>query len=290
MEQLGYKIKEFKAWPEAFFHCRKLRNFSITDISRRVGVSRKTVQDWEDGLAYPTKGNVSVRLYGIMNALKSYKSLLPKELQDVEPAEGVNKTPLRLTVMGAAIEKADAAAAEAEALAAEAAEPAPARPHRFGEAITLAREDAGLSKREVGELVGVSASSISNWELGVAIPIVEHWNKLISLFPELKLWDPSSKDIGKPGREPGAWSGGKPVLKPDPPRVVPAAPTLNIGDVATAYAKARVKEAEAKAAVARFEEKILELEMAKEAASKAVADATAEADEAHRQLLEMAAR
>lgn len=310
MLQLGHRPREFKTWAEAFFHCRRERNFSITDISRKVGESRRTVQEWEDGLAFPKKGNTSVRLYGIMHNLKMYKPLLPKELQDeIEPADlrqqiatAIHKVPIVGTVTGAAFEKADAMAAEMESLAAEAAQPVLARPHKYNEALTKAREDAGLSKREVADLVEVGATSMTNWEAGNSVPIAGHWAKLVSLFPELKLWAPPSKEMDKPGRETGAWTGvngTQPLRTPTPQPVVPPPVTPppavsrsepTIADVATSYAIARVKEAAAKADVAKHEEKLLMLEMQRDEAKKAAEDATAEAEAAHARLLEMAMR
>ena len=310
MQQLGYKPKEFKTWAEAFFHCRRERDLSITEISRRVGESRRTVQDWEDGVSYPKKGNTSVRLYGSMHNLKAYKKLLPKELQDdPEPqdirqqiATGLSKAPVIGTAMGVAFEKADTMAAEAEALAAEAAEPVLARPHKYNEALTIEREKAGLSKREVAELVDVGPTSITNWETGNTVPIVEHWTKLVSLFPELKFWAPPSREMQKPGRETGAWTGingAQPVARPAPPPPFlpvppppPPKPTSEptLVDVATSYAIARVKETAAKAEVAKFEERLIMMELQRDEAKKAAEDATAEAEAAHARLIELATR
>lgn len=311
MQQLGYKPKEFKVWSEAFFYCRKARGLTISEISRRVGESRRTVQEWEDGISYPAKGNTSVRLYGNMHNLKAYKNLLPKELQDdPEPtnigqqiASEVNRVPVVgravSTAMSAAMEKADIIAAEAESLAAEAAEPEAPRPHKWNEALKKAMRDAGFSQRELAQLVGVHASSISMWSLGDSTPIAEHWEKLVDLFPELRDWDPSPRVQEKPGREPGLWTNTatRPVLKtvePPPatplpiPSLVSAEPT--IADVATAYAIARVKESAMRTEIAKFEERLLEAQIALEDARKQADAATAEAEAAHKRLLEMATR
>ena len=47
--------------------------------------------------------------------------------------------------------------------------------------VIIMRTDAGLPQAEFGELLGVSAATVSNWETGKAQPSHRHWRKVREL-------------------------------------------------------------------------------------------------------------
>ncbi len=74
----------------------------------------------------------------------------------------------------------------------------------FGEALRLARVAEGLNQASLGDLIGVSKTTISSWELDVTLPVKPLFDKILSLFPGLSplphLVD--LRDIEKPNRNP----------------------------------------------------------------------------------------
>lgn len=94
---------------------------------------------------------------------------------------------------------------------------AQAPPATFGEALRRAREAEGLSRLELGELVGVTRTAVEQWEHDDTVPISEHAVKIFALFPVLGVAPPPvrhHRDMRKPGRVIGA---------PVPYRAAPAA-------------------------------------------------------------------
>ncbi|XXX74125.1 helix-turn-helix transcriptional regulator [Sorangium sp. So ce134] len=92
----------------------------------------------------------------------------------------------------------------------------------FGQALTAARIDAGLSQDELGELMEVRQSSVCQWESGVINPIASHYEQLVGLFPALKFAPrPDSRDQEKPGPAPAPKSARKPRIRSKPAVVVP---------------------------------------------------------------------
>ncbi|KYG10910.1 hypothetical protein BE21_09475 [Sorangium cellulosum] len=92
----------------------------------------------------------------------------------------------------------------------------------FGQALTAARIDAGLTTAELGELMGTDRSSIYHWEVGSKNPIASHYRQLLDLFPALRFAPrPDSRDQEKPGPAPAPKSARKPRIRSKPAVVVP---------------------------------------------------------------------
>lgn len=89
----------------------------------------------------------------------------------------------------------------------------------------IARLKAGIEQNEMAEILGVSASSISNWENGRNAPKLAFLNSwaqvtgynLYSIAPEL---DPENDDDQTGGEPAPRTEGRSPTAKPDRPRAV----------------------------------------------------------------------
>ncbi len=116
---------------------------------------------------------------------------------------------------------------EAARLALAPAVSAPAEPKRssdhFGEALAALRVGDGLTQSDVSELLKVSDQAVSHWELSRNVPILEHYDMLVDLWPALTLFErPAVRDIEKPvGR---AGNDAASVALAAPPAAPPAAP------------------------------------------------------------------
>ncbi len=72
------------------------------------------------------------------------------------------------------------------------AQPVLARPllpqlkaRNFGEALRACREAEAMTHAQLGELVGVTGSSVGHWERGTVVPVLVCYTKLLELFPAL---------------------------------------------------------------------------------------------------------
>jgi len=61
----------------------------------------------------------------------------------------------------------------------------PRNPRTFGEHVRKHRKEMGLLERELAEKLGVSVTTIKNWELGGKRPTPENMEKLGRLFPSV---------------------------------------------------------------------------------------------------------
>jgi len=71
-------------------------------------------------------------------------------------------------------------------------------PRHFGQALAVSRTADELSQQDVADLLGVTSQAVSAWETAANVPILEHYERLITLWPELDTVRPSVQDIEKP--------------------------------------------------------------------------------------------
>ena len=57
---------------------------------------------------------------------------------------------------------------------------------RIGDKIKTARLKAGLSQKQLADLLGTYSGTVCRWELNDSGPSYEYYEKLVRLFPELK--------------------------------------------------------------------------------------------------------
>lgn len=81
------------------------------------------------------------------------------------------------------------------------------KPATFGEALRGLRTRAHMGRGELGRLCEVHASAIGHWERDTWTPVLDNYNKLLTLWPELATMPkPRSQDIDKPEGTPGGYA------------------------------------------------------------------------------------
>jgi len=212
--QLGELVKRARA----------ARGLAHRDVAERCGVDVETFRAWEEGERVP-RGRQWARLKGSLWALQS-AALVWRAAIEVEENEAWSSLPASVpggphdavTVAREIEEEAREEAIMAPVgPAAQAAEPPPplqeaSKQTSFGEALRVARVNAGFTQMEMGELLGVGGGALSNWENEQTTPVLENWLKLVDLVPELRNCVP-----------PGVQHRPKPVGN----RMFPRAPTVD---------------------------------------------------------------
>jgi transcriptional regulator with XRE-family HTH domain len=170
---------------------------SVKELAQRLGISRTEVESLETGAPVRIAGRLLPRLLAAFPSLTAYRHEI-RALARVPvepPSEG----------------------------------PAEARPLFFADALRVEREHAGLTQHEIGELLDVSQTAVSDWETRSSTPIQDHVDALLQLFPRLALApDPNPKDMLKPGRVPGLPSDPTPPKETPPDMSQKAAPLVPV--------------------------------------------------------------
>lgn len=97
--------------------------------------------------------------------------------------------------------------------------PPPPRAASFGAALRREREVDGSTQEELGAVLEVHATSVSNWETDTFSPIRTHYEDLLSLYPRLRGEpEPDWKNQEKPGPAPGSARGAQPGGAPQSER------------------------------------------------------------------------
>lgn len=183
-------------------------NMSYSDVAPRAGVSRDTVKQWEENKGWPDRAQLK-RLFGSFRRLRHFVHLLPQQLANQAQADASN---------------------DGEALPSQLAPvmPAPEPPARtFGGALRLLRLEEGLSQTELGELVGVVGTAVTEWERDGCVPVQENYDKLLELLPKLALAArPDSRDIAKPVGRAGRRDESAPIVMAEDPlnNIIESAP------------------------------------------------------------------
>ena len=167
---------------------RQKQGLSHRDIAVRCGVDRDTAREWEEDLAAPDRFELK-KLFGTVQRLRHYVHLLPGALIDH------------------AREDARAAEDPLPSQLAPVAPPSEPPPTSFREALRRARIREGLDQGDLADLVGVVSQAVSAWETGAASPVLDNFEKLVGLFPELGDFPPDNvRDIDKPAGNRGGSS------------------------------------------------------------------------------------
>lgn len=96
-------------------------------------------------------------------------------------------------------------------------------PKTIPEAIRFCRKIDRLTQDEVGERMGLHASSVGKWERGMCFPVAKHWDKLVAAIPAIEhYFDVNSmkrhcRIMEKPGRRPGQPFNANPQRGPRGP-------------------------------------------------------------------------
>jgi len=150
-------------------------------MARRASVSSATYQAWERGEGLPTPEHIRMMF--------------------------ANGAPHVLNALREAL-RAPAPAPEAPKVC------PPAPPPSFGAELRRAREAEGLQQGEVANLVGgvtLTRQAVESWENGRVVPVLEHYQALLDLFPALREGPrAAARDIPKP-------DGGRDVPRPQGP-------------------------------------------------------------------------
>lgn len=231
---------------QALVRHRTTRGLTRRDVATRIGVPVRLVEDWEEGLAIPTPDRFSRLTKMLFMELKIYR----QEFEIAWTRERDRAQQLReATLKTPAGQKVKAALEAAAAAAAAAALPAPTLPGEegvsvaqpqladtstFGNSLRSLREHYKLTMQDLSELLDVSDMAVYWWEIGRCAPVIENYQKLLDLFPELADCPrPESRNIPIPcGRSPGdgqnldtqSWADASVEASPPPSlRLIPRA-------------------------------------------------------------------
>lgn len=204
--------------PQTLKSIRRRFSLSQGDLAELLDVSHATITSWETGKSRPRQGNLS-RIVTLREMSKSevdealgrgsivarWKPSILKTLRrnfalrqdELAKLLGVSvgtvsgwetgRTRPKETNLQAIAEIRDmSAAAINRQLGRTTAEITKAKPRYKTEmpSVKAIREKAGLSQAELGEKVGVSATTISNWETGHTRPQPDNVRKLLALRDE----------------------------------------------------------------------------------------------------------
>lgn len=170
---------------------RLLRQFreevgrTVISMPASTSVSQATYRSWEDGTATPTRSEFG-RLCLSIRRIRCY----PPETFGW--ATGSPKKAPRPAAPDPVMPKPSG------------------RPRTFGDHLRVAREADGATQDEVGAVIGdgVTGQAVGAWELNKAVPVREHYEALLVLFPDLRTApEPDWRDIAPP-------SGGRDVARP----------------------------------------------------------------------------
>lgn len=185
---------------------RQKRGVSIRHLATCARVSEAQFKLWASGAELPTKNQIFA-MFGQGTSLVNY---LPHEsvppLPRAEPGSlgSMAYALVKANVSPVIAARAVSAAPPVSVQVAPVAEvPAPALP--WNEILRDWRKKEGLTIDELGVLLDVAGSTISNWELAKFPPIASHLDKLRGLVPALaEVVIPGSRDITKPGKGTGS--------------------------------------------------------------------------------------
>lgn len=182
----------------------------VHDIANIAKVPEETVRSWLDDEAYPTQSQLG-SLTVFCGKLRAWKPVLlarraaesgvsaakaeRAEMNDDEP--GVVRVQKRVYGAGLIVGAADYAVPPPPEASVEGIP--------FREALKLLRESDNLRQDDVADLVTMvtkkplTGQSVSQWEKGYAIPVLEHVEALAEIWPEIrKASMPSSQLAEKP--------------------------------------------------------------------------------------------
>lgn len=165
---------------------------SRSEIAKHVGVQEKVVQKWERGETIPSVQQFK-RLIGRLPRVAPFAPTWGWAQDAVMRGEGEFEKHLEATAQ-------EVRRMETRG---EIAEKPPAE--EFGPGLKRVREENEISQEELGELLGISGQSVSQWETSEVCPVIPNLDKLYTVMPELKagietgaIKRPPSRDMDVP--------------------------------------------------------------------------------------------
>ncbi len=297
-------------WAQVLRQCRTKIGASLHRVADVCGTSIDVVRSWENGEALPNHFALK-QLNNFFPRLRHYSDLLPKAqpiVSKTEEPELLAAKPLKTSLFSIAqqhnfrkpdpLPSAKQPSADSAPIVPKKPEPppepvlspihqlpVPEHLREFKRALRYFRASmtsAGLARR-----MDVSSSTIYSWETGRNQPILDHYNKLLEIFPglrtaprpsDLKDWDKpdssgSPKSYSVPHAHPQPAPAPVPPPAPEPavsakPAITPSAAQAkpDIGALGVAYATALSKESVIQARVDELMLQLLETEEALKAA------------------------
>lgn len=160
---------------------REKQGLSHTDIAATCECRRDNVKAWENNESFPTTRQLK-KLFARMGRLRHYVHLLPSE-------ELRRELEVEAVFDGDPLPRQLAAVVEAP----------PPPPQSFGQALKKERLHSGLSQSELGELIDVHGTTISQWESDNTYPVQSLYNKVVALYPSLSSFPPGMARPKPPG-------------------------------------------------------------------------------------------
>lgn len=190
---------------------RQKRGLSIRHIAKSARVSESEFKLWIAGAEVPTRNQI-LAMFGAGTPLVNY---LPRENVPSVGPDRLTPPPLPKAEPGSLGAGARSMIRASVVLPFDASSPAAAAAPVFVPPVALLlpwneilrawRKENGLTTIDLGHLLEVDGSTVSNWEIGKFAPISLHLNKLRELVPALVDVDvPESKHVAKPGRATGS--------------------------------------------------------------------------------------
>ena len=166
--------------------------FTHHDLADGCGVPQDTVKAWEDGSEVP-RGREWARIKGVLRSLRAAGPVW-------QAALAVGREQAAIADESLAAEVADNERREEEwfehqpmRLTEEPSAPVEVPPLQdpraqtsFGSALRIARLNIGFTQDELGQLLEVGGSTISQWECEGTTPVLENWVRLADALPELR--------------------------------------------------------------------------------------------------------
>lgn len=311
--QVQQRQSTIKSFSQALITVRIEQGLSHRDVADRCGKAKQLVKDWEDGIAIPNTQTLK-RLYSTFPKLRHFTHLLPA----VEIHRYGKRAMDAMDAIGMALEKPGEAQAlpgwyppmssDKEELPPELKYPP--RPKTFSENLRYLRLKEGMDQGDVGELLGVTSGAVGHWEKGTNLPILDHFTKLLQLFPALKDGpQPETRDIMKPDNRVNGYTAVPPLRAvptafdqivnatppPPPPPPLPVAPVASEKSPQEKLAEAGMAYAKLVSEKKQWESEVLEHEIEVEEATKKLDEAKKKLDEiskstdaAHQKILDLA--
>lgn len=208
--------KRSATWGEILERHRLERKISVRTAAAGCKCSVEKWNDLVTGKAWPN-GRTKENIYTVFRSMRAHEALMTRERDAAairfaqEDLDGCDENTKSVVVTAVATGRLPPVSSNAPRFS-PLRSPAVARPLSltgvpFHQALRSARRHNGLTMSELAELMGVHPQTPGNWEDATVVPIQDHYDKLVQLFPEIETAEkPSSRDISKPGAPLGGWS------------------------------------------------------------------------------------
>jgi transcriptional regulator with XRE-family HTH domain len=221
---MAVEKKPLKKFNQILKEMRTGRGMSLKDLAERARVPKHVVEEWEAGDKVPTRQQYN-RITGVFQQLKFYEDTFDPEMTGrssqpeivtgsasqappVSPAKR-SSGPLVVSLESLINHKVASMPAnrtndpELAAIQKELDAPKKNPWKSFGAGLMSCRVEVNASVNEIAELTGATASAVRGWENDPALPTRQYYDKIIDLFPQLRVIPVDIKDwvgVGRPRR------------------------------------------------------------------------------------------